>query len=144
MDIHIIEHIKGSLQVIIKCRQIDEDVIRLKSHIELFDKKLRARKDDNYFLVNSTDVLYFESVDNRTFLYTDNDVMEIKFRLYELEQILSSKEFIRISKSLIVNIGKISSLRPELNRTILVTMNNGERLYVSRKYVQALRGLLQI
>lgn len=144
MDIQIVEHIKESLQVIIKCRQINEEVIQLKNHIELFDKKFQARKGDAYFLVNSTDVFYFEAVDNRTFLYTQNDVMEIKLRLYELEQILSPKDFIRISKSLIVNIGKITSLRPELNRTILVTMCNGERLYVSRKYVQALRRLLQI
>lgn len=144
MDIQIVEHIKESLQVIIKCRQINEEVMQLKNHIELFDKKFQARKGDAYFLVNSADVFYFEAVDNRTFLYTQNDVMEIKLRLYELEQILSPKDFIRISKSLIVNIGKITSLRPELNRTILVTMCNGERLYVSRKYVQALRRLLQI
>lgn len=144
MDIQIVEDIKERLQVIIKCRRMDEEVIRLKTHIELFEKKLRARKDDKYFLVNSSDALYFESVDNQTFLYTDNDIMEIKFRLYELEQILSPKDFIRISKSLIVNIGKISSLRPELNRTILVTMYNGERLYVSRKYAPALRRLLQV
>ena len=96
------------------------------------------------FWVNLSEVLYFESVDNHTFLYTQEDVMEIKQRLYELEEILSDKDFVRISKSLIVNINKIRSLKPELNRTILVTLCNGELLYISRKYVPFVRKLLSI
>ena len=144
MDIQIVENMKEILQVIINCRQIDDEVMRLKCHIELFDKKLQAKKDNELFFINSFDVLYFESVDNRTFLYTENDVLEVKQRLYELEMILSEKDFIRISKSQIVNINKIKSLKPELNRTILATMCNGEQLYISRKYVQAIRNMLSI
>ncbi len=144
MDIQIIEHIKETLQVVIKCRQIDDEIVRLKYHIEMFDKKLQAKKDNEWCLVNSFDILYFESVDNRTFLYTKDDVMEVRQRLYELEMVLSDKDFIRISKSQIVNINKIRSLKPEINRTILVTMCNGEQLYISRKYVPAIRNMLSI
>ena len=144
MDIQIVEHTKEALQVVIKCRQIDDEIIRLKCHIELFDKKLQAKKDNELYFINSSDVLYFESVDNRIFLYTEGDVMEVKQRLYELEVILSDKDFIRISKSQIVNINKIRSLKPELNRTILATMCNGEQLSISRKYVQAIRNMLSI
>lgn len=70
--------------------------------------------------------------------------MEVNQRLYELEHILSEKDFIRISKSQIVNINKIQSLRPELNRTIVATMCNKEQLSISRKYVKAIRNLLSI
>ena len=144
MDIQIVEHLKETIQVVIKCRKIDDEIIRLKCHIELFDRKLQAKKDGEWCLINSSDVLYFESVDNHTFLYTEDDVMEVKQRLYELEDILSDKDFIRISKSQIVNINKIRSLKPELNRTILMTMCNGEHLYISRRYVQAMRNMLSI
>lgn len=144
MDIQIVEHVKEALQVIIRCKQIDDEIMQLKSHIELFDKKLQAKKDNDLYFINSSDVLYFESVDNRTYLYTKDDVMEVKQRLYELEIILSDKDFIRISKSQIVNINKILSLKPELNRTILATMCNGEHLCISRKYVQAIRNMLSI
>lgn len=144
MDIQIVEHKEETLQIIIKCRQIDNEIMRLKYHIELFDNKLSARKENELYFIHSSDVLYFESVDNRTFLYTVDDVMEIKQRLYELEEILSDKDFIRISKSQIVNINKIRSLKPELNRTILATMCNGEQLSISRKYVQAVRSILSI
>ena len=144
MNIQIVEDIKEALQVVIHCRQMDDEVMRLKCHIELFDRKLQAKKDNEVHLVNSLDVLYFESVDNRTFLYTEEDVLEVRQRLYELEVILSDKDFIRISKSQIVNIHKIKSLRPELNRTILATMCNGEQLSISRKYVRAMRNMLAI
>lgn len=144
MDIQIIEHIKEKLQVVIKCQQIDDEIMRLKYHIEMFDKKLQAKRENEWCFVNLLDVLYFESVDNRTFLYTKDDVMEIKQRLYELEIILSNKDFIRTSKSQIININKVKSLRPEINRTILATMCNGEQLFISRKYVPAIRSLLSI
>ncbi len=144
MDIQIVENIKETLSVVIRCRQIDDEVNRLKTHIELYDKKIHAKKDNEYYFINSSEVLYFESVDNRTFLYTQDDVLEIKQRLYELEEILSDKDFIRISKSLIVNVNKIKSLKPEINRTILATMCNGEYLFISRKYVRSVRNLLSI
>lgn len=142
MDIKIVEDIKSTLQIVIKCKKIDDEIKRLKNHIELFDKKLYAKKDNKMFFVNSSDILYFDSVDNRTFLYTEDDAMEIKQRLYELEVSLSDKDFVRISKSQIVNINKIRSLKPELNRTILATMSNGEQLYISRKYVKVIRDML--
>lgn len=47
MDIQIIEHIKEKLQVVIKCRQIDDETIRLKYHVEMVDKKLLAKRITN-------------------------------------------------------------------------------------------------
>lgn len=144
MDIQIVPHIKEKIQVIIKCKEIDNEVIRLKSHIELFDTKLQAKRENNLHLIKASDVLYFEAVDNKTFVYTEDDVMEMKQRLYELEAILSEKDFIRTSKSQIININKIKTLKPELNRTILATMCNNEQLYISRKYVPSLKSILSI
>lgn len=143
MNISIMEHEKD-LNVIIQCRQIDEQVTRLKQHIELFDNKILAKAENELRFVNACDVLYFESVDNRIYLYTEEHVLETKQRLYELELVLSDKDFIRISKSQIVNINKIRGLKPEINRTILATMCNGERLSISRKYVKSFRNLLSI
>ncbi len=144
MNIRIIENINELLEVIIKCPKADKQVIRLKEHIEMFDNKLRAYDKEKTFLINPAEVLYFESVDDRTFLYTEENVLEIKQRLYELEVLLSQKDFIRTSKSQILNINKVRSLKPELNRTLTAEMINGEFLVISRRYVKSLRTLLSI
>ncbi|MBO5353071.1 MAG: LytTR family transcriptional regulator DNA-binding domain-containing protein [Lachnospiraceae bacterium] len=143
MEIQILEK-EPDLQVVIKCRQADGQINRLKAHIQMFDNKIQAKQEDNYCLVNTMEVLYFESVDDRVFLYTEESVMEVRQRLYELEESLPSQDFIRISKSQIVNINKIKALKPELNRTILATMCNGEQISISRKYVKEFRSMLSL
>lgn len=144
MNIHIIEKINETLQVIIKCPKADEEVMKLKAHIEAFSGKLRAKDGDRILLVNPLDAFYFEAVDNRTFLYMEKEVFEIKERLYELEELLSQKDFIRTSKSRIVNINRIKSLKPELNRSMTAEMQNGEIISISRHYAKQLRTLLSI
>lgn len=144
MDIQIIENACKVPKIIIKCERLDNEIKRLKLHIEKFNTQIKANKENEIRYVNLTDIFYFESVDNRTFLYAESDVMEIPQRLYELENMLSERDFIRTSKSQIINIGKIKALKPELNRTLLATLFNGEQLYISRHYVPALKKLLLI
>ena len=66
------------------------------------------------------------------------------FNHYELEEILSDKDFVRTSKSQLVNINKIKSLKPELNRSITAEMMNGEILFISRRYAKQIKTLLSI
>lgn len=144
MDIQIIEGSHGGLQVIIKCEKVNEEVIRLQSHINRFRGKLTAKRDHEMVFVELSEVLYFESVDNRTFLYTEDEVMEVKHRLYELEEMLPPEDFFRISKAQIVNINRVKTLAPGFNRTLFATMTNGEQVYISRKYAVDLRSALSI
>lgn len=145
MDIKIIENISETLQVIINCRKKDERTVRLAEYIEKFEAdRLQAKLDGRTYFIAYNEVMYFDCADNRTFLYTEDEVYEIKHRLYELEEILPERDFIRTSKSQIININKISSLKPELNRTLLAVMCTGERLYISRKYVKKIRELLEV
>ena len=144
MDIQIIEGCHGGLQVIIKCEKANEEVHRLKSHINLFHAKLTAKRNQETVFVELAEVLYFESVDNRTFVYTSDAVMEIKYRLYELENLLPSEDFFRISKAQIVNVNQIKALAPGFNRTLFATMTNGEQVYISRKYAMEMRSALSI
>lgn len=144
MDIQIAEGSHGGLQVIIKCQKVNEEVIRLKSYINRFRGLLTAKRDHETVFVELSEVLYFESVDNRTFVYTSDEVMEIKHRLYELEEMLPPEDFFRISKSQIMNINRVKTLAPGFNRTLLATMTNGEQVYISRKYAVDLRGVLSI
>lgn len=144
MKIRIIEDTNEIFEIIIKCPKVDASVRKLKKHIEAFEERFDAVDEDTHYLVSSMDVFYFESVDNHTFLYTETQVLEINKRLYELEEILSDTDFVRTSKSQIVNINKIKLLKPELNRSITAEMINGEILSISRRYTKQIKTLLSI
>ena len=56
MDIRIVDQDDENLHIVIHCREIDNEVMRLKAHIELFDRKLRAKSDNEHYCVNLSEV----------------------------------------------------------------------------------------
>lgn len=144
MEVRIEKNDSDDICVTIACRQVNDSVRRLKKYIALFDECLVGKCAGEVWRIPVTEILYIESVDNRTFLYTADRVSEIEQRLYELENMLNKKDFFRNSKSQILNINKISRLKPELNRTVRVTMCNEEILYISRRYSKEFKQILGI
>ena len=89
-------------------------------------------------------LLYIDTADKRTFLYTKNEIYETELKLYELEEQLKDADFFRANKSCIINFRHIASLKSELNRRLLVTMTNGEKLIVSRQYAEYVKEKLEV
>lgn len=85
------------------------------------------------------DILYVEAIDERVFAYAKENVFEIKQRLYELETELAPYKFIRCSKSFLICLLKVESIRPALNGRYLACMENGEEVIISRKYAKHVR-----
>ena len=129
----------NTIEVIIKCPEITEDIIKMKSFLSSNAERLSCIKDGVTHLINKHDVFYFESVDKRCFSYTAGDVYETPLRLYELEELLSCSGFIRSSKSQIINISKIKTLCPDFGGRLEVEMVNGEILIVSRQYSKLIK-----
>lgn len=130
-------------EVIIHCRQADDETLRLVAALRGLDRKLTGTKDGRTFVVDPVSVLYFESVDKKTFVYTESDVLETSLRLYELEERLP-RDFFRASKSTIINISRIKSIMPDFGGRLEVTLINGERLLVSRQYAHDLKIKLEL
>lgn len=137
MEVNITEK-REKVLVTIECPAVTPEVLRLKDYISLYDGKLWAAQGNDKRKISLRSILYFESVESKTFLYTEKQVLEIPQRLYELEEELTEHGFFRCSKSMIVNLNLIQSLQPEINRSILATMQGGDRITISRRYVKAL------
>jgi len=138
-----IDHTK----VIIECREKDKQVERLiefVEHLEQLEDGLVASAEGKLFRLNPKNILFIEAVDRKTFCYTTDNVYEVELKLYELEEKYRVMDFMRISKSFIINIQKIASLKPDFGGKILATMENGEKLYISRQYALALKEKLGI
>ena len=132
-------------EVIIKCPAITEEIHNLKAYLlSGSSSKLSVTKDGSVYMVDKGTVLYFESVDRRTFVYTENDVYEAALKLYEIEGVLGAVEFFRSSKSQVVNIAQIESLRPNFDGRLELTMKNGEEVIVSRQYAKILKERLRL
>lgn len=75
----------------------------------------------------------------KVYIQTANGVAEVKLRLYELEEKLNPKQFVRISNSEIVNINEISNMDISKTGTIGVTLNGGIQTYASRRFVSKIK-----
>ncbi|MBR5421507.1 MAG: LytTR family transcriptional regulator DNA-binding domain-containing protein [Lachnospiraceae bacterium] len=132
------------LRVEIHCRDITGEVSKLKRYIEKYGTGITANEDGSTCIVSTDEILYVESVDKRTFIYTETKVLSTDKRLYELEEILDRHDFFRCSKSVIINITKVVRIKPEISRTILATLSNGEVIVISRRYAAELKKLIGV
>ena len=131
------------VEITIKCGMIDENLERLIAQIRLYSFAIAGKKDGVSHLIRLEDVFYFESTDNKTFLYGEKDVYECNYKLYELEAHLANSHFVRISKSSILNVSKLASVRALLNGKLEATLVSKEKLIINRHYVQALKDKIQ-
>ena len=127
----------------IRYHWITDEVREIVSFVKSRQGQISAMQDGKRFEVPVADLFYVESVDNRVFLYTAAESYETRLKLYELEDMLKEKTFLRISKSMIVNLMKITSVRPALNGRFSAILKNGEEILISRKYVPALKRVLK-
>ena len=86
--------------------------------------------------VRVEDILYFETVDGRVFAYTVDGVYEIKGRLYQVEERVSRRTICRASKTMLVNVEHITSVRTALNGRLYARMENGEEILITRRYAR--------
>ena len=127
------------IAVDIRCPGLTPELEKVISLLRTLDMKLTGQKERSTYILDVSQVLYIDSADKKTFLYTENEVYESDLRLYELEEQLARADFIRAGKSSIVNLRRIMSLRSEIDGRIRVTMSNGEKLVVSRQYAGILK-----
>jgi DNA-binding LytR/AlgR family response regulator len=114
-------------------------VDRLLSLLKTLDDKIECYLEDGLKLINISDIYYIESLDNKTLVFCEKNKYQTKLRLYQLVEKLSGSAFIQISKYCIMNTNKLDSVRPLFNSRMEVTLSNGVRLYVTRKYLAGMK-----
>ncbi len=142
MQVTIRQDLVSGTAVEIHCREITSETERLERYIRRFDERIIGSSEGQAHTIAVEQILYIEAVDKKTFLYTPGNVYETDKKLYELEEMLDGKTFFRCSKSVIVNLNKITKLKPEVTRNILATPTNGEVVVISRRNVRALKTLI--
>lgn len=139
-----IEEIPGAEEeeIIIRCHEMNEEVMALLHKLKASGEQLLGICKDEIYRLRLSDIYYFETVDQKSFLYCESRVYETKLKLYEFEELAAGTQFFRASKSTVINAGKISYVKPSLSGRFLASMDNGEKLLVSRGYVPSLKKVL--
>lgn len=143
INIHVDEEAKD-MEVTVTCRQLTPDVEKLLATLRMMDSQLTGKKDGEIYLLDVSQVIYIESVERKCFLYTSGEVYESDFPLYELERQLEKYGFLRVSRSFLIHLRSIQSLRADINRKIRITMSNGEQIMASRQYAEQLKKRLGV
>ena len=130
--------------VIVRCASPDQRLISMLLSFQTAKTELTGYCENKIVRLNYQDVFYFEANENRVFAYYHSDVYEVKYKLYELEELLAPLDFIRCSKSMIVNMEKIECISPLFSVKLEDHLKNGEKVIISRQYVHNLKAKLGI
>ncbi len=113
-------------EISISCSRLTPEIEKIIATLRILNQQLAVTKDGEIFVLDVSKIVYIESVERKTFVYTESDVYESDLRLYEIQERLCESGFFRASKSCIVQLCFIRSLKADIDRRIRVSLENGE------------------
>lgn len=123
----------------------EETVVYAHEKTELVEKIERIISDATQTLIGysetqviklqADEVCCFTVEDNKIYALTDKEKLQLKCRLYNLEDTLSDS-FIKINKSCIANLKMIDRFSADFSGALKVTFKNGYTEYVSRRNIK--------
>ena len=122
----------------IKYRELTPAIHQIFQICENTGSILLCEKDNSTYRIDINDVLYIETIDRKSCVYTKDEVYIMSTPLGQLAEVLKGQHFIRISRMALVNIFKIKSISSRLHYRLTAEMSNGEKVLISRHYRSAL------
>ena len=127
------------LTVTIEYPEYTESVKGLIRKIESLDVSFSVTAEDRQMRIARSDVYYLEIVDRKAFLYTEKDVFRLDASMQEILNLTIDSDLVRISRTCIMNTSHLTEIRQLKNSHLEATLDNGEKLIVSRKYLRDIK-----
>lgn len=132
-------------KVIILTDKMTEEINEIIRRIsEMETQMIAGFKEGIVTILDQKDILRIYSANSKVYAITATDEYTLRLRLYELEERLKREAFVRISNSEIINLKKVKCFDLSFTGTICVTLSDGTRTYVSRRYVSKIKDVLGI
>ncbi len=130
-------------RVVILTDRMTEEVHSLLARLEpVQDRPLVGFSEGTATVLQPASVLRIYAENGRTMVHTEQGTFALKGPLYEWEQRLDPKAFVRVSQSEIIHLKKVKAFDLNLAGTILVRLTDGTVVYASRRYVAKIKTLL--
>ena len=131
-------------EILVNCKKVDGVIQDIISYIGIADKNMIGEIDGEMFFIPLNSVFYFESVDKIVYIYTDKQVYKSSAKLYILEEQLVDTYFARVSKTTILNLKKLNSIKAAKNAKLEGLLVNDEKIFISRQYVAEIKKRLGV
>lgn len=131
-------------QITISCNKLTPDIEKIIATLRILNQQLMVIKGDENYVLDVSKIIYIETIERRTFVYTKDTFYETKLKLYEMEERLCESGFFRVSKSCLVHLRYIRSLKNDINRRLRLTLESGEQIMVSRQYADEIKRRLEV
>lgn len=107
------------------------------------DISLVGRMDERNINISLSDIYYIENVDRKLFIYTEDEVYRLDGSMADVESRIYDSSMVRISRTCIMNSDYLKEIRQIRNSHLEAVMDNGEKLIVSRKYLQDIKRIFK-
>ena len=143
MRIDIRKITEGEESVVIRYIEPNPAVERIVGILSGQNNRLWGKADGQSIGVDPAELLYLESVDDAVFAYTDDKVLRLDGTLSSFMMEWGDESYFRCSKSMVININKVVSLKSLSSNRIDATMEGGEHIIISRRYASEFRRILK-
>ena len=115
----------ADIEVAVSCPRIDERVQRIVAGLNAFERKLTGERDGATYRLDIDGICYVETVDGRTFLYTEDAVYRTPLRLYELEDKPAGHRIRTRIQAAAGELRHVVAIRPAINARLQLLLDNG-------------------
>ncbi len=126
-------------EVEVRYAEMDENVRSLIRRIRQSEQHIIGEDNGRRYRVPIESIYYIESMERNVFIYTKAEVFRSELRIYQFLNLLDGYDFVQIGKGIIVNMNMIDCLNSLANSRLQITLINGERLNVSRRFLAAMK-----
>lgn len=127
------------LTITVEYPELDTFTKDLIKRIRQLDSYLIGKAEGQQTRIYFPSIYYVESVDRRTYVYTESEVFQTDGTLRELEKRFENAGIVRVSKSCFININMLHDIRQLRNSHLEATLINGEKIIVSRTYLSNIK-----
>ena len=148
-------------EICIHVKKITETVSRLVEKISAdgeagndagFSSMITGKQDETVTFLKPENIVRIYSLQKKVYAKVygsenNHDDYELSQRLYQIEELMKEddfRRFIRISNTDIVNFDYLKNMDMSLNGNIVMNLKNGERVFVSRRYMKEIKTKLKI